>query len=196
MRSTPWRDECEERADQDVAVILVSSHGEMIQGKFYLIPYGFDARSQTQEQLSAVSASEFAEKVRHRRPWQGPALARRLSFRGDRRWRLGDRPGRKVLQDAMDLENVTVLTSSKKNELSEELPEWRHGALAEAFLDALKGAADAEGHRPALGPDRRDGERGSIPDQGPTAPRHACQFQRRPVHGESLLTVGGGRRFV
>jgi hypothetical protein len=37
------------------------------------------------------------------------------------------------------------LTSSKKNELSEELPEWKHGALAEAFLDALKGAADADG---------------------------------------------------
>jgi uncharacterized caspase-like protein len=54
-------------------------------------------------------------------------------------------PDAKVLQDAMDLENVTVLTSSKKNELSEELPEWKHGALAEAFLDALKGAADAEG---------------------------------------------------
>ena len=27
---------------QDMAVILISSHGEMIQGKFYLIPYGFD----------------------------------------------------------------------------------------------------------------------------------------------------------
>jgi hypothetical protein len=51
----------------------------------------------------------------------------------------------------MDLENVTVLTSSKKNELSEELPEWKHGALAEAFLDALKGAATrraSSGSRP------------------------------------------------
>ena len=45
----------------------------------------------------------------------------------------------------MDLENVTVLTSSKKNELSEELPEWKHGALAKAFLDALVGAADSLG---------------------------------------------------
>ena len=42
----------------------------------------------------------------------------------------------------MDLENVTVLTSSKRDELSHELPDWKHGALAEAFLDALKGAAD------------------------------------------------------
>jgi hypothetical protein len=46
-------------------------------------------------------------------------------------------PEAKVLQDAMDMENVTVLTSSKRNELSVELPEWRHGALAQAFLAAL-----------------------------------------------------------
>ena len=45
----------------------------------------------------------------------------------------------------MDLENVTVLTSSKKNELSEELPDWKHGALTQAFLDALAGAADSQG---------------------------------------------------
>ena len=54
-------------------------------------------------------------------------------------------PDAKALEDVMDMENVTVLTSSKKNELSEELPEWKHGALAEAFLDALKGAAATEG---------------------------------------------------
>jgi hypothetical protein len=38
-----------------------------------------------------------------------------------------------------------VLTSSKKNELSQELPQWKHGALAQAFLDALAGAADSQG---------------------------------------------------
>jgi hypothetical protein len=45
----------------------------------------------------------------------------------------------------MDLENVTVLTSSKKKELSEELPGWSHGALTQAFLDALVGAGDPQG---------------------------------------------------
>jgi hypothetical protein len=46
----------------------------------------------------------------------------------------------------MDMENVTVLPSSRKNELSEELPAWRHGAFTQAFLDALAGAGDPEGH--------------------------------------------------
>jgi uncharacterized caspase-like protein len=48
---------------QDVAVIFVSTHGEMIDKQFYLIPYGFDAGSEGKSIKSAVSASEFAKKV-------------------------------------------------------------------------------------------------------------------------------------
>jgi uncharacterized caspase-like protein len=131
---------------QDVAVILVSSHGEMIDGQFYLIPYGFDAGSQGRSIKSAVSASEFAKKVGTLAA-HGKALllldACHSGAVGAQAW--AKDPDAKVLQDAMDLENVTVLTSSKRNELSEELPGWRHGALAQAFIDALAGTADSEG---------------------------------------------------
>jgi WD40 repeat protein len=48
---------------QDVALILVSSHGEMIDGQFYFIPYGFDTGSQGKSIKSAISASEFAKKL-------------------------------------------------------------------------------------------------------------------------------------
>ena len=131
---------------QDVAVILVSSHGEMIDGQFYLIPYGFDAGSQGRSTKSAVSASEFAKKIAALAA-HGKVLllldACHSGAVGAQGW--AKDPDAKALQDAMDLENVTVLTSSKKNELSEELPEWEHGALAKAFLDALKGAPSDEG---------------------------------------------------
>jgi WD40 repeat protein len=133
-------------SDQDVAVILVSSHGEMIDGQFYFIPYGFDAGSQGRSVKSAVSASEFAKKIAALAA-HGKVLvlldACHSGAVGAQDW--AKDPDAKVLEDAMDMENVTVLTSSKKNELSEELPEWRHGALAEAFLDALRGAADSQG---------------------------------------------------
>jgi WD40 repeat protein len=131
---------------QDVAIILVSSHGEMIGGQFYLIPYGFDAGSEGKSIKSAVSASEFAKKVGALAKYGKVLLlldACHSGAVGAQGWATD--PDAKVLQDAMDLENVTVLTSSKQNELSEELPEWQHGALAEAFLDALAGAADSQG---------------------------------------------------
>ena len=79
---------------QDVAVILVSSHGEMIDGQFYLIPYGFDAGSQNRSSKSAISASEFARKVRRLPAWQGAVVARRLPFWRGRCRGLGERSGR------------------------------------------------------------------------------------------------------
>ena len=133
-------------AGQDVAVILVSSHGEMIDGQFYLIPYGFDVGSQGRSIKSAVSAAEFVKKIGALAA-HGKVLllldACHSGAVGAQTW--AKDPDAKVLQDAMDLENVTVLTSSKKNELSEELTEWKHGALAEAFLDGLKGAPATDG---------------------------------------------------
>jgi WD40 repeat protein len=132
---------------QDVAVILVSSHGEVIDGQFYLVPYDFIANgSKNAATSSAVSANEFAKKVQALAE-HGKVLVLLDTCHsgavGAQGWATD--PDAKVLQDAMDLENVTVLTSSKQNELSEELPEWKHGALAEAFLDALTGAADPQG---------------------------------------------------
>jgi hypothetical protein len=133
--------------DQDTAVILVSSHGEMIGGQFYFIPYGFvGTGTRNAATDSAVPASVFAEKVSALAA-HGKVLvlldACHSGAVGAGGWATD--PNAKVLQDAMDFENVTVLTSSKRNELSEELPEWKHGALAQAFLDALAGAADSKG---------------------------------------------------
>ncbi len=90
--------------DQDVAVILVSSHGEMIDGQFYLIPYDFDAKSQNAAAGSAVPASAFAKKVasiaRHGRV----LLLLDACHSGAVRRQLATDPDAKVLQDAMDME--------------------------------------------------------------------------------------------
>src|SRR5947209_232755 len=115
---------------QDVAVILVSSHGEMSDGQFYLVPYHFVANgSKNAARASAVSASEFAKKVQALAKYGKLLLlldACHSGAVGAQGW--ASDPDAKVLQDAMDLENVTVLTSSKRNELSAELPGWGHGA--------------------------------------------------------------------
>ena len=132
---------------RDVAVILVSSHGEMIDGQFYLVPYDFVANgSKNAAASSAVSSSEFAKKVQALAKYGKVLLLLDACYSGAigaGGWATD--PDAKVLKDAMDLEKVTVLTSSKKNGLSEELPDWKHGALAQAFLDSLVGAADSQG---------------------------------------------------
>ena len=56
-----------------------------------------------------------------------------------------------VLRNAVNLDNVTVLTSSEKDELSQELPAWGHGA----FTPVVFGRAQ-----------RRGGPRGSRSDFG------------------------------
>jgi WD40 repeat protein len=101
---------------QDVAVILVSSHGEMIDGQFYLVPYDFVANgSKNAATSSAVSASEFAKKVQALAKYGKVLLlldACHSGAVGAQGWATD--PDTKVLQDAMNLENVTVLTSSKR----------------------------------------------------------------------------------
>ena len=129
--------------DQDVAVILISSHGELIDGQFYLVPYGVDIGSKHKIIASALSASDFAKQVQDIAK-RGKVLLLLDSCHsgavGPGGWATD--PDAKVLRDAMNMENVTVLTSSDKKGLSEELPNWRHGALAQAFLNSLTGAAD------------------------------------------------------
>jgi hypothetical protein len=129
--------------DQDVAVILFSGHGEMIENRYYLIPYGVDISTPTKMEASSVWIEEFAAKIKY--------LAERgrvvLLFDACHSGAVG--PGGEspvldagVLRDALNSNNITVLTSSDKDELSREDPAWKHGAFTKAFLDALAGGAD------------------------------------------------------
>ena len=130
-------------SDQDVAVILISSHGEMIEGQFYLVPYGFDVRTPTAMETSAISADEFARKVKTLAE-RGKVLLLLDACHSGAVGPSGN-PDASVLRNAVNLDNVTVLTSSRKDEFSQESPAWNHGAFTQAFLDALSGGADREG---------------------------------------------------
>jgi WD40 repeat protein len=132
--------------DQDVAVILLSSHGEMIDGQFYLIPYDIDIGAPNKIVGSALSAIDFARKVQTIASHGKVLLLLDACHSGAvGPGRLASNPDAKVLRDAMNMEGVTVLTSSSRNESSLELPDWQHGAFTKAFLDALAGAADSKG---------------------------------------------------
>ena len=49
-------------SDQDVAVILLSSHGQVIEDKFYLVPYGVDLSTPAAIQATSIPVTEFAGK--------------------------------------------------------------------------------------------------------------------------------------
>ena len=55
------------------------------------------------------------------------------------------KPYHRALRKLVTMDTVTVLTSSREKESSLEDQRWGHGAFTRAFLDALDGAADAQG---------------------------------------------------
>jgi WD40 repeat protein len=130
--------------EQDLAVIHFSGHGEIFDGQFYLIPNDFKATSESAMESSAVSAEDFAHRVR-KIAGKSRVLLLLDACHSGALSPGGLDPDASVLRAALNMDNVTVLTSSKKTEPSEEGQQWGgHGAFTKAFLDALSGAADPE----------------------------------------------------
>jgi WD40 repeat protein len=50
-------------AGQDLAVVMFSGHGTMIDNKFYLVPYGADSSSSVRLKSSAISAEELRDEI-------------------------------------------------------------------------------------------------------------------------------------
>ena len=50
-------------AGQDLAIVMFSGHGTMIDGQFYLVPYGADDRTPARLKQSAIPATEFQSEI-------------------------------------------------------------------------------------------------------------------------------------
>jgi uncharacterized caspase-like protein len=139
MKANMAKDE----AGQDLAVILFSGHGAIIDDRFYLLPYGVDARTPADLKASAISANDFHDEVAelakrgrvlvlldtcHSGAVTGDGSA--LASNAD------------LLRAIISASNVTVLTSSTTNEFSREDEKWNNGAFTKVLLDALGKDAD------------------------------------------------------
>jgi WD40 repeat protein/uncharacterized caspase-like protein len=126
----------------DLAVVHFSGHGAMVDGKLYLLPDEVDARDDAGIKASALSAEdlrgELLELARYGRvlvlldachsgatTMDGTAIAVDAD----------------ALRTGLAAANVTVLTSSKGSETSEERDAWGHGAFTKALLDAFNDPA-------------------------------------------------------
>jgi WD40 repeat protein len=131
----------------DLAVVMFSGHGAIIDGRFYLLPYGVDVRTPADIEAAAISANDFHDKIADLARYGHVLVLLDACHSGAV---AGD--GSKLAADADTLRsviadsNVTVLTSSTTNEISEEDEKWSHGAFTKVFLDALgKGGESQNG---------------------------------------------------
>ena len=130
---------------QDLAVVMFSGHGAMLEHRFYLLPYGVDASTPDQIEATAISAEDFAAKVKSLAQYgrvlvlldachSGAASsdASKLAMNAD------------LLRSVIISSNVTVLTSSSADEPSREEEGWQNGAFTKVLIEALGRNADED----------------------------------------------------
>ena len=125
----------------DLALVLFSGHGALVDGALYLLPHGVDAASEAGLKDTGLPVGMFKDELvaiaAHCRVIvlldacrSGAATANGASFALD----AGS------LRAQLAEGNITVLTSSSRHELSVERKEWENGAFTEVFLKALREA--------------------------------------------------------
>jgi uncharacterized caspase-like protein len=130
---------------QDLAVVMFSGHGTMIDNQFYLVPYGADSSTMARLKASAIPATEFRSEIeklaQHGRVLVLLDACRSAALIGGPSNTL---PAVDALRSVMNASNVTVLTSSTADRVSREDEKWGHGAFTKAMLDALSASDDVD----------------------------------------------------
>jgi WD40 repeat protein len=126
-------------AGQDLAVVMFSGHGTMIDGQFYLVPHGVDNSTPARLKVSAIAAMEFQSEIT-KLAQHGRVLVLLDACRSA--GLIGALPAADMLRSVLAVSNVTVLTSSSADKLSREDEQWQHGAFTKVLLDALSGSAN------------------------------------------------------
>jgi hypothetical protein len=127
---------------QDIAVIMFSGHGEMIDDQFYLVPYGADNTTRARLKASAIPATEFQSEVA-KLAEHGRVLV--LLDACHSAGLIGALPASNVLKSVLAGGNVTVLTStSSADKRAREDEKWQHGAFTKVLLDALSSSGDVD----------------------------------------------------
>jgi hypothetical protein len=117
-------------AGNDLAVVHFSGHGAMVDGELYLLPYEVNARNDASIKASGLKADDLKHEL-----LELAKSGRVLVLLDACHSGATTMNGAAVAIDADALRiglaagNVTVLTSSKGTETSEERDIWRHGPL-------------------------------------------------------------------
>jgi hypothetical protein len=168
-------------AGQDVAVIMFSGQGTVIDGKFYLLPYGVDARTALGLKATGISADDFRAEVARVAQYGRVLLLLDASHSGavsaD-----GSQltPNADLLRSAISMSHVTVLTSSSANESSREDEKWQNGAFTRVLnrgswkgcrREPRRSDLDERTDRLLVGPS-------ADADRRPSTPRNRAAFSK------------------
>ncbi|HYM04214.1 MAG TPA: caspase family protein [Stellaceae bacterium] len=127
----------------DVLVVYVASHGEIVGDEWYLIPH--DANFASPEGLAhtGISAGELRDAI-SRVGAQRVMLMIDSCKSGGSIDVLAGAVDKKVLRSLGREAGVAILAASRKDQLAAELPALGHGAFTYVVLDALSGKADQD----------------------------------------------------
>ena len=132
-----------DQTGRDLVIVMISTHGMVIGNQFYLLPYEVDARTKDLITGSAIDVDSFYKKIAELAKTNpvlvlldachsGVAAGDGTTFKAD-----ADR----LYKDLPLPPNVTVITSSKGDQISREDPAWQHSAFTRLLLNALSGSA-------------------------------------------------------
>jgi WD40 repeat protein/uncharacterized caspase-like protein len=137
------RNMAKDSTGQDLAVVMFSGHGAIIDNRFYLLPYGVDDRTPAQVKASSISADDFQAEVQ-KLAEHGRVLLLLDACHSGAVSRDGSKlaPNADILRSVMASSNVTVLTSSSADEFSRENETWNNGAFTKVLIEAFGRDAD------------------------------------------------------
>jgi WD40 repeat protein/uncharacterized caspase-like protein len=122
----------------DLAVVHFSGHGAMVDHKLYLLPVEVDARDDAGIQANGLSADDLKGELLELAKYGRVLVLLDACHSGATTMNGGTIAiDTDALRTGLAAANVTVLTSSKGSETSEEREAWKHGAFTKALLDAF-----------------------------------------------------------
>jgi WD40 repeat protein len=129
----------------DIAVVMFSGHGTMVDGQLYLLPYGVNVATPSRIEATAIETRQLQRKLVELAKY-GRVLALLDSCHSGAITADGEQiaPNADLLRFALTASNVTVLTSSRGTEVSREDPQWNNSAFTKAVLESLGRAADTD----------------------------------------------------
>jgi WD40 repeat protein len=132
----------EASAGADLAVVHFSGHGAMVDHKLYLLPYEVDGTDEAGIKASGLSADDLKGELLELAKFGRVLVLLDACHSGATTMNgAGIAIDTDALRTGLAAANVTVLTSSKGSETSQENDTWQHGAFTKALLDAFNDPA-------------------------------------------------------